>query len=262
LTKVTKEIILEKFYEFGIKSGDKFILHSSLRSMGNVEGGADTVIDAMLESVYPGGTVFVPESTFGKPFNPTKSTSEVGWITEVFRKRPEAIRSLHPSHSIAGIGPDAARILADHEMTTPMGPGSPLIKLAAEGGYIMLIGATHEGNSTVHCAHELAQVPFLNTFRDIEVSDDDGNVRIARALIPGCSSGFNNVEPLLIEKNAIKISKLGNAVIRWMKGQDVIDIALEAVKMNTVFLLCRKPVCEWCAHAREIMGILDRVDKA
>ncbi len=254
-------MILEKFHEFGVKSGDKFILHSSLKSLGKVEGGADTVIDAMLESVHPGGTVFVPSSTFGKPFNPTTSTSEVGWITEVFRKRPGVIRSLHPSHSVAGIGPDAARILAGHEMTTPMGPGSPLIKLAAEGGFIMLIGATHEGNSTVHCAHELAQVPFLNTFRDMEVFDDDGNVRIARALIPGCSSGFDNVEPLLVENNALRIDKLGNAVIRWMKGQDVIDIALAAVKKNTVFLLCRKPDCEWCAHAREIMGILDTVDK-
>ncbi len=254
-------MILEKFYEFGIKAGDKFILHSSLRSLGNVEGGADTVIDAMLKSVHPGGTVFVPVSTFGKPFNPAESTSEVGWITEVFRKRPGAIRSLHPSHSIAGIGPDAARILAGHEMTTPMGPGSPLIKLAAEGGYIMLIGATHEGNSTIHCAHELAQVPFLNTFRDMEVFDYDGNVRIARALIPGCSSGFDNVEPLLLEKNALRISKIGNAVTRWMKGQDVIDIALAAVKKNTVFLLCQKPDCEWCAHAREIMGILNTADK-
>ena len=256
MTVVTKDMILKGFREFGIKAGDKFILHSSLKSLGRVNGGADAVIDAMLESVHPGGTVFVPTSTFGKPFNPSTASSKVGWITEVFRKRPDAIRSLHPSHSIAGIGPDAARILADHEKTTPMGPGSPLIKLASEGGFIMLIGATHDGNSTIHCAHELAQVPFLNTFRDIEVFDDEGNTIILRSLIPGCSSGFNNVEPLLLEKNAIRIQKIGNATTRWMKGQDVIDTALNAVKKNLPFLLCNRPDCEWCAHSREILGIL------
>ncbi|MBN1291356.1 MAG: AAC(3) family N-acetyltransferase [Candidatus Latescibacteria bacterium] len=253
---ITKNKILEKFREFGIKSGDKFILHSSLKSLGNVDGGADAVIDAMIESVSPGGTVFVPTSTFGKPFNLTESTSEVGWITEVFRKRPDAIRSFHPSHSIAGIGPDAARILADHEKTTPMGPGSPLIKLAAGGGYIMLIGATHVGNSTVHAAHELAQVPFLNTFRDITVYDGKGGSFISRSLIPGCSSGFNNVEPLLVEKHAIQFEKIGDATTRWMKGQDIIDIALEAVKNDLSFLLCDRPDCGWCTHAREILGIL------
>jgi len=38
-----------------------------------------------------------------------------------------------------------------------------------------------------------------------------------------------------------------------MKGQDVIDIAYEAVKENPAFLLCSRPVCAWCAHARKIL---------
>ncbi|MCE5251340.1 AAC(3) family N-acetyltransferase [bacterium] len=252
-TTVTKDMILAGFREMGIGPGHKFIMHSSLKSLGYVEGGPDAVIDAMIESVSPGGTVFVPTMTFGKPFNPDRTPSVVGLITEVFRKRPGAVRSLHPSHSVAGIGPDAARICADHEKTTPMGPGSPLVKLADEDGWIMLLGADHIGNSTVHVAHELAQVPFLNTWRDIEVSDNEGNSRITRALIPGCSSGFNNLEPLLVKKHAIGIHRIGDAEVRWMKGRDVIDTAYEAVSDNPVFLLCSRPVCPWCEHARKIM---------
>ena len=59
---LTKMEILAGLRQFGIKAGDKYVVHSSLSSMGYVEGGADTVIDAMIESVSPGGTVFVPTS--------------------------------------------------------------------------------------------------------------------------------------------------------------------------------------------------------
>jgi len=59
-TTVTRDMIIEGFRKLGIGPGYKYIMHSSLKSLGWVQGGPDTVIDAMIESVSPGGTVFVP----------------------------------------------------------------------------------------------------------------------------------------------------------------------------------------------------------
>ena len=94
---VTKNDILDGFNRLGIRPGDTFVSHSSLASFGHVEGGADAVVDALLECVAPGGTVIVPTMTFGSPFDPARTPSKCGAITEAFRKRPGAVRNL-PRH--------------------------------------------------------------------------------------------------------------------------------------------------------------------
>ena len=251
---LTKNIILKGFRQFGIKAGDKYIVHISMKSLGWVEGGAETVIEAMIESVSPGGTVFIPTMTFGKPFNPKRTPPETGKIPDVFWRRPDAVRSLSPSHSIAGIGPDAEHILEDHEKTIPNGPDSPLGKLADENGSIMLVGVTHKSNTAIHICTYLAELPYLDVWREIEVFDDDGNVEIVKVLNPGCSGGFDNLEPFIMEKNAQQIKKIGNATVRYMKASDIIEIGVEALKDNPALLLCERPDCLWCANARKILG--------
>src|SRR5215213_9600529 len=92
------------------------IVHSSFKSLGPVAGGPATVAQALVDSVSPGGSVFVPTFNYGNdPYDPVTAPSYDGVITEFFRKFPGAVRSLHPTHPIAGIGPDAATVLRDHE---------------------------------------------------------------------------------------------------------------------------------------------------
>ena len=57
---VTKEMILKDLKEFGIHKGDVIFLHSSLSSIGKVEGGANTVIHALIEAVSLSGTIIIP----------------------------------------------------------------------------------------------------------------------------------------------------------------------------------------------------------
>lgn len=83
------------------------------------------MVDALLTSVGPAGTVMMPTQPFrgseyvymkGEPVFDVRSTpSQVGKITEALRRRPEARRSLHPSHAVAAIGPDADVLLRNHE---------------------------------------------------------------------------------------------------------------------------------------------------
>ncbi|MEG2377234.1 MAG: AAC(3) family N-acetyltransferase, partial [Clostridia bacterium] len=100
----------------GISSGDVVLMHSSLSSIGHVEGGADTVIDAMLDVIGPSGTFAVSTlSNNGEPFDPDNTPSGVGRVSEALRKRHGAIRSLHPIHSIAAIGARATELCGGHD---------------------------------------------------------------------------------------------------------------------------------------------------
>ena len=47
----------------GFEPGDRVMVHSSLSSMGHVEGGAGTVVQAFLDVLGPEGTLMVPTFT-------------------------------------------------------------------------------------------------------------------------------------------------------------------------------------------------------
>lgn len=153
-----------------MKSGMDVLVHSSLSSIGYVEGGAESVIDALLEICGTDrGTVIVPTLTgtaqdgpeCPPQFDQARSPCWTGIIPETFRKRPEALRSIHPTHSVAAIGNKAAYYTADHEnCLTPCGEGSPYLKLAEQGGSILLLGVSLESNTTLHAVEELCRSPY------------------------------------------------------------------------------------------------------
>lgn len=169
VTRVNKEDIVQGLRELGVRPGDHILVHSSLSRFGYVEGGAQTVIEALLATVAPEGTVLVPtltgKSTDG-PDNPPAfdvraTPCWTGRIPETFRLRPEARRSLHPTHSVAAIGALAHALTSGHEECyLPCGDGSPWVKLARAGGKLVFFGVNLNCNTTFHAAEELAGVPY------------------------------------------------------------------------------------------------------
>jgi aminoglycoside 3-N-acetyltransferase len=125
---VTRTTIAAALAQVGVVPGDVVMFHSSLSSMGHVDRGADSVIDAFLDAVGPTGTVAVPTlcrlpedqwPTIFDVWNPAVTPSYVGKITEMFRHRPQAVRSDHATHSVAAIGPRAKELTAAHGSTGP-----------------------------------------------------------------------------------------------------------------------------------------------
>ncbi|MBL4847125.1 MAG: AAC(3) family N-acetyltransferase [Planctomycetes bacterium] len=131
-----------------------------MSKLGFVEGGPRAVIDALCEVVGPNATLLMPaypmKSTMlahmrdAAPFDMVADTSTMGKITELFRNRPGALRSAHPTHSVAALGPHAQLYTATHHKSgSPCGPGSPFRLLAERGGAILCIG-TGVGKVTSH----------------------------------------------------------------------------------------------------------------
>jgi aminoglycoside 3-N-acetyltransferase len=208
-----------------------------------------------LEVLGKNGTLVVPTFNFEPGiFDPASTPSIVGAITEAVRARPDAIRSQHPTHSVAAIGPLADVITEKHEKVDPFGRGSALYKALQARGKILQLGVTHTSNSSIHVAEEIAQVPYLERQRYVGIRRPDGKVVNKWVRRPGCSQGFNVVDEILYEKDQINEVMIGKCRARLMTSRDVIDAAVELLKEEPDALLCNKPDCGVCAESRAMIS--------
>lgn len=135
---IDKATIVNGLREMGIVPGDVVMLHSSLKSLGYVEGGAQTVLEAVYEAVSPGGTLVVPTYYLpggtiyntckmeGYVFDPRQHGSNLGALPDTFLKMPGIKRSIHPTHSVSALGPQAEYVVSAHHLAPSIfGPGSP-----------------------------------------------------------------------------------------------------------------------------------------
>lgn len=167
----------------GIRSGAMILVHSSLRSLGHVMGGAGTVVQALLDAVGPEGTLLMPALSYdavtpaSPRFDARWTPSNVGAIPERFRTTAGVRRSHHPTHSVCGMGRHAGDLLGGHEKDrTPCGPRSPYRLLAERGGLIVFLGCGLLPNTSMHGVEELVEPPYL--FRgeiSFTVTREDGS---------------------------------------------------------------------------------------
>ena len=138
--RATRERLASDLRALGVREGGVLLVHSSLSALGWVPGGPETVIQGLLTALGPEGTLLVPALSFAtvtpeQPVFDVRTTpSCIGAIAEHFRTRPGSLRSVHPSHSVCGVGPRAHELLANHDVDrTPVGPNSPFRRLRAVG---------------------------------------------------------------------------------------------------------------------------------
>lgn len=164
-----KEQFKEQLQAIGVSEGMDLLVHSSLKRVGPVEGGADGVIDAMQELLGPEGTLMMSTVSGnvnkGQPvFHVLHTPSTVGALGNVFRKRPGAVRSLHPVHSIAAMGPKAAFYTEGHlQARTPWSPDTPYGKVMRNGACLLFLGCDFDANTCCHAIEIEARVPGLHT---------------------------------------------------------------------------------------------------
>jgi aminoglycoside 3-N-acetyltransferase len=248
---ITAGEIINGLRAAGIHAGSKLLVHSSLSSFGRVEGGAEAVIDALLKVVAGRGTVLVPTLTGSEElspdnppvFDPVNTPCWTGTIPETFRKRADAIRSLHPTHSAAAIGADAAALTGDHMFSiTPCDEFSPYGKLAAlPDGYILLIGVHHQSNTTFHHVEEMVGTDYhlQPAFAKAKlVLDSEVIYRHYLLHQYGTGRNFNIMEPIFLERGIQKSFQIGGATLRLVRASDMVAVTARALAANGR-ILCR-----------------------
>lgn len=112
--------LAQNLLDLGVRSGDLLFVHSSFKSVGPVQGGVETVVGALLDSIGATGILLMPSFNLvdrarrAETWDPATTPSTVGWLTEYFRQLPDTCRSDHYSHSVAIHGPGASEIAAGH----------------------------------------------------------------------------------------------------------------------------------------------------
>ena len=172
LYSISRQDLIDSFNRAGLKRGDTVCVHSSLKSLGYVAGGPNEVIEALISVVGSEGCIMMPSFPLtgtmagfleaGTIYDVRNTPALTGALTEVFRRRPDVKRSLHPTNPLAAWGASAEEMLVDHEKSiTPYGMRTPYGRLADhDRGYILMMG-THI-HSLLH--HLQERVGFPNLF--------------------------------------------------------------------------------------------------
>jgi aminoglycoside 3-N-acetyltransferase len=234
----------------GLRAGHHVLVHSSLSSLGHVDGGADTVVDALVEAVGPGGTVVVPTLTGDEEVGPHATVhfdvgSTPGWtgaVTECVRRRPSAVRSRHPTHSVAALGAAAERLTRGHEdCVTPCGAGSPYDRLARDpDGVILLLGCDHESCTTWHHVEELAGTDYHLQPEPVATRIVDGDWTGDRDYwmhAYGTPRHFGAIEPLLRQRGHQVDGAVGAASARLVAAGPAVTVGLEALRADARFFV-------------------------
>jgi aminoglycoside 3-N-acetyltransferase len=259
---LTRTDIVAGLRALGLAPGERVLVHSSLSALGQVEGGADTVIDALLEAVGSEGLVAVPTFGGAQPFDRRSTPTNLGCIPDRFWRRPEAVRSLHPTHSVAAIGKGAAELIADHEKApTAYGEGTPYHKLAMTGGKILFIGVDQDRNTSLHAAEALAGMSYLKEVERGYVADSGEVATIPVAAMAGPHRNFLGLDPLFRERGIMRMGKIGRAVCRLIDGKTMLETALEALRRDPAVMLCDNPACADCVRQREAVGAVPLSDQ-
>lgn len=243
--------LVNAFREVGLNPDQPVIVHASLSSVGEIRGGAETVLGALLSRVksvmaptFTYKTMIIPEvgpednacaygsgkdqNRLAEFFHPDFPADPLmGVLPETIRKHPNARRSSHPILSFAGINVDEA--LSAQTLAEPM---APIGVLAKHNGVVLLIGVDHTVNTSIHYAERLA-----------------GRKQFTRwALTPqgvrecpgfgGCSDGFEQAAPQL--EPFTRTVKVGDATMRAVQMEPMINTLIALIKKDPVALLCGK----------------------
>lgn len=237
------------------------IAHASLSAFGDVRGGVESLMGALLSvanrvmmPAFTYKTMVIPEE--GPPDNAIAYGSGreanrmaeffnmdmpvdrlMGVLPEALRHHPQAKRSNHPILSFTGIGVEDAL-----NAQNLMDPLAPIQTLAEQKGWVLMLGVDHSVNTSLHLAERLAgRKQFTRWGLALSgIYECPG--------FPGCSLGFNQAGRYL--QTITRTIPIGSAMVRALPLQPMIQIISEVIKTDPQALLCNRPGCERCSAVR------------
>lgn len=245
LREVEKKKLMEELKKLGIQKDDTLLVHSSMKALGEVCGGADTVLDALMETVKD-GLLVLPTHTWASIrgehllFDPETEPSCVGILTELFRKREGVYRSLHPTHSMAAWGREAKEYVdADLNWSdTPCAREGCWGELYRRKAKILLLGCGLNRNTYMHAVEEWNGISgrLCEEREPMQVRMPDGSVRerkMCRHFKPNgisISEYYVKMKPLFLERGIAREGKIKQAECLLCDAVQEADFVTECLK--------------------------------
>ena len=212
---LTQQDILAGLRALGVKPGMVVMAHSALSSFGEVAGGADAVIDALIEAVGPQGTLLVRDGQragvrcLGREVERGHRHRHV--LAET-RSHPQ-----HPSDPLrrrdradGAAAPRGARVAADS-------PGAGVALGAdreAAGRLRPAAGCDQDRNTLLHCAEEAVDAPYLTPLQREYLDESREKRSITLNKFPGPHRDFIGLDHVFRERGVMRTGKIGKAACR------------------------------------------------
>ena len=255
---VIKSDIADALKAVGLQRGDSVMVHTSLGKIGYVCGGAQAVIEALIETVGEDGTVMMPTQSwknldpetgvhwdadetdwdrirenwpaYNKAITPTNT---MGAVAEMFRSWPGAVRSDHPARSVAAWGKHAEYLTKDHDISDIFGDTSPIGKLYELDGKVLLIGVDYDKNTSIHLADVRAEYPGKHTCVEHSAVMENGK-RVWKAYETLFVDGedFTDIGATFEAAHSVNAADIGGAKIKMMKQRELVDFAVAWIEKN------------------------------
>jgi aminoglycoside 3-N-acetyltransferase len=243
------------------------IAQASLKPFGYIEGGADTVLRAMLESfkslvmpTFTYRTMIIPE--VGPPNNgiiygmekdinkmaisfkhDLRADPMMGIMPEALRNYDRVTRTNHPILSFAGFNAESA--LAAQTLFDPL---APIGALADQDGWVVLVNVDHSVNTSIHYAEKLAGRKQFMRWALV------GDRVVECANFPGDSTGFNAIAET-IKYDAFRVDIGKTAFIQAVSLKVIFTAVQELIRKDPLALLCQRDNCMTCNEIRGIHAV-------
>jgi len=251
-TFLTARDVSAALKRLGIRRGDVVMAHSSLSDFGYIDGGAQTLIDCLLDAVGPRGTLAMPTHSLSwignPPYDATRSPSFTGAVPAAFLKRKGVIRTAHPTHSVAIYGPLARALAAGHTAAVaPQSRAGFWGNFVAANGKVALLckpdsnTLLHSGELWADSPYPSSRVHYLKSGRRVETT------------IPGMPwhvSSFANVHAALKRRGKMITTPLGESEIHSLRAKDGVEEMMSQVKRNPYVVTRAGCSCRWCNYVR------------
>jgi aminoglycoside 3-N-acetyltransferase len=254
--------ISSAFVNLQIPYDSPVIVHGSLSSFGEVRGGAETIIGALVamshQAMFPSftyKTMIIPNDgppdngmTYGSNpdlnlmaeiYNPEMPVDPlIGVLAERFRQMSKVVRSSHPILSFAAM--NMGKAIQSQSLLDPF---APIEQLSNSKGWILLLGVDHTVNTSIHYAEKLAgRRQFVRW-----ALTDEGIVECPG--FPGCSDGFNSITPIL--ESVTRNVTLDNCLIQAIPLNFLIHAVKSAIAEDPLSFLCDRVDCDRCDTIRK-----------
>lgn len=238
-----------------ISPGETVLVHSSMKALGPVEGGAKVVVRQFLDFLGPEGTLVVP--TFLEDFfwgdenqiwDRERSPSAMGIFSEMVRIWPGALRTAHAPHPLSAIGPNA-RKLAACTNNRDFDEDSPFQLLVDLDSWIVLLGVDFNVCTMLHLIEERLQVPYRN-WGNLKGIVIDGDKRERKTYEfyrreSGVENDFLSCGQDMDTEGLVREARLGKGMVKAIRAKHLLAFVSYRVAKDPYYLLTpasrRKP---------------------
>ena len=249
--------LVEQLRALGVVEGGVLLVHTSFRAVRPVDGGPRGLIDALLRTLGPRGTLVMPSwpEDADVLFDPnvTEAASDLGVVAQEFWRLPGVRRTFHVQ-AFAAVGSQARHILRDPLPLPPHIPESPVGRVHQLDGQVLLLGVNHDADTTIHLAELIAGVPYGLPHSCMAMVDGHPT-RIEYLENDHCCERFKLVDGWLREAGVQSEGRVGNAMARLIRSRDIVQAVVPRLERQPLlFLHDADAGCPDCDSARASVG--------